>query len=106
MRAFRLYYLKNAHEKGFTMNCIAFDLGGSGGKILLGRFDGERLNIENIHRFDNAPCALNGGLYWDILQIDQQMNIGIKKAAMQTSDGIASLGIDSFSNDFAFIDRS
>jgi sugar (pentulose or hexulose) kinase len=88
------------------MNCIAFDLGGSGGKVVLGRFDGNQLQVESLHRFDHVPCAINGGLYWDIFNIYHQMNVGIRKAVGATADRITSLGIDSFSNDFALIDRS
>lgn len=80
---------------------LAFDLGGSGGKLLLGRFDGERLSLEEVHRFDNEPVAVNGGLYWDLLYIYRNMNLGVRKAAKA---GVRSIGIDSFSNDFAFVD--
>jgi rhamnulokinase len=85
-------------------NYLAFDLGGSGGKLFLCRFDGERIAIEAVHGFDNEPIAVNGGLYWDILYIYRQMNIGVRKAAALAGGPIRSIGIDSFSNDFAFID--
>lgn len=88
-----------------SMNYLAFDLGGSGGKLLLGRFDGNRLRLENVHRFDNEPVAANDCLYWDLLNIYRQMNLGIRKAAGLAEGPIRSIGLDSFSNDHAFIDR-
>jgi sugar (pentulose or hexulose) kinase len=87
------------------MNCLAFDLGGSGGKLLLGRFDGERLSLEEAHRFGNYPISLNAGLYWDIFHIYNQLNLGVRKAARLAAGPLVSLGLDTFSNDFAFIDR-
>ncbi len=87
------------------MNCLAFDLGGSGGKLLLGRFDGQRLTLEEVHRFDNNPIPVNGGLYWDLLNIYSQLNLGVRKAAQLAAGPIVSLGLDTFSNDFGFIDR-
>lgn len=88
------------------MNVLAFDLGGSGGKVFLGQFDGHTIYLENVHRFENSPISINGGLYWNIISIYQQMNIGIKKAIHITNDNIESLGIDTFSNDFVFIDSN
>jgi sugar (pentulose or hexulose) kinase len=85
------------------MNMVAFDLGGSGGKVILGKFDGEKIKLEPLHRFEHSPYLINGGLYWNIINIYQQLNIGLKKAIAATGDNITSFGIDSFSNDFAFI---
>lgn len=86
------------------MNILAFDLGASGGKLFLASIDGGKASIENIHRFDNVSYQINDCLYWDIINIYKEMNTGIKKAVELTGDSIDSFAIDSFSNDFAFID--
>lgn len=86
------------------MNLLAFDLGASSGKIFLGRFDGQKIQLEMLHRFEHGPCFLHNGLFWDIINICQQMEEGLRKAVSVTGDRISSFGIDSFSNDFAFID--
>jgi len=86
------------------MNYLAFDLGGSSGKLNLCHFDGERLFLEDIIRFGNEPIAVNKCLYWDFLNIYSQMNLGIRKAVSVAEGPIRSIGMDSFSNDFAFID--
>ncbi len=88
------------------MNMVAFDLGGSGGKVQLGRFNGRTIQLETMHRFEHSPCQMNNGLYWDIIDIYRQMNIGLKKSVAATNDKIISFGVDSFSNDFAFISPS
>ena len=46
---------------------LAVDLGASGGRVLAGLFDGRRLRLEEIHRFENGAIAAAGGLYWDVL---------------------------------------
>ncbi len=86
------------------MNYLAFDLGGSGGKLNLCRFDGERLFLEDILRFGNEPIAVGDCLYWDFLNIHSRMNQGIRKAASIAEGPIRSIGMDSFSNDFSLID--
>lgn len=88
------------------MNILAFDLGASGGKLFLARFADGRLSFEEVHRFDNAACAVGDSLYWDIFHIYNEMNRGIRKAVRLTNDRIDSFGVDSFANDFAFIDRN
>jgi sugar (pentulose or hexulose) kinase len=85
-------------------NYLAFDLGGSGGKLLICRFDGERLVLEDVHRFRNEPLSVNDCLYWDLWHIYRQMNQGIRKAMDVAGGRIRSIGLDSFSNDHAFID--
>ncbi len=41
-----------------THNYLALDLGASGGRAIIGRFDGERLALEEVHRFANGPVHL------------------------------------------------
>lgn len=85
------------------MNYLAFDLGASSGRVILGRWDGERLTLNDVHRFDHAALPLGGGLYWDFPGIYREMNRGIQKAAACTDNNIFSLGIDTFANDFSLI---
>jgi rhamnulokinase len=37
---------------------LAFDLGAESGRAMLGQFDGERLELSQIHRFFNMPVRL------------------------------------------------
>lgn len=87
------------------MNYLAFDLGASSGKMFLSHFDGGRLTIEVVHRFPNSPIALGNGLYWDFIGIYRTMCEGIAKADSATGHQITSYGVDSYCNDFAFINR-
>ena len=62
------------------MNILAFDLGASGGKLFLATIDDDNISIQEIHRFENVSCSMNGALFWDIINIYKEMNTGIKKA--------------------------
>ena len=74
--------------------------------LFLAKIDGDNVSIENIHRFDNVSYSANGALFWDIINIYKEMNVGIKKAIEMTDDQIDSFAIDSFSNDFGLIDKN
>lgn len=87
------------------MNFLAFDLGGSSGKLFLITANQHKLKISCIHQFKNAPVSINGGLYWDFIHIYDELCTGLRKAVLQTRDNIDSIGFDSFCNDFALIDQ-
>lgn len=86
------------------MNYLAFDLGGSSGKLFLGTYDNNKLNIACIHQFENHPISIGEGLYWDFIHIYDELCRGLKKAIAHTGDNIDSIGFDSFCNDFALLD--
>jgi rhamnulokinase len=86
------------------MEYLSFDLGASGGKMFRGAFDGEKLRLTPVHSFANKIIHLADGLYWDFLGIYDHMCTGIRKAAVDRP--FHSFGIDSFNNDFSFINQS
>jgi rhamnulokinase/L-fuculokinase len=83
-------------------NYIAIDLGASSGRVMLGRWDGSVLELEELHRFPNEPVRLCGTLYWDILRILHEIKQGLAKAARHT---IASIGVDAWGVDFGLLDQ-
>jgi rhamnulokinase len=83
------------------MKALALDLGGSGGKFLSGSFDGTKMEVKEIHRFDNAPVEVGGHLYWDIPGIFSNLLEGLSRSAPEK---ISSFGIDSFCNDYGLLD--
>ena len=40
-------------------NLLAFDLGASNGRAILGRFDGEKITMQELHRFENNYIDLS-----------------------------------------------
>ena len=43
-------------------NLLAFDLGASNGRAILGQFDGETITMRELHRFENNYIEMNGVL--------------------------------------------
>src|SRR5215218_2404571 len=87
------------------MIALAFDLGGSSGKAVAGRFDGRRLHIHEIHRFRNDPVRASGRLHWDILRLLHEIKQGIAAAGTAGMGEIESLGVDALVCDFGLLDR-
>ncbi len=85
------------------MNVLAFDLGGSGGKVVLGILREDHIEIKTLNKFEHSAISINGSLYWDILSIYLEMCNGIRLAIECTGDSITSMGIDSFCNDFSIV---
>jgi rhamnulokinase len=84
---------------------VAADLGAQSGRIALGRFDGERLDVSEVHRFSNVPVRTRATLSWDILRLYQDVLDGLR-AAGRDAGRIDSVGVDAWAVDFGLLDRS
>ncbi len=80
---------------------IAVDLGAESGRVMQVGLDGQRLHLEEIHRFPNYGVKVGQTLYWDVLRQWHEINIGIHKV----EPGAASIGVDTWGVDFALFDR-
>jgi rhamnulokinase len=50
-------------------NFLAIDLGAESGRIILGAHQRERLQLQEVHRFENGPVRVGDSLYWDVLRL-------------------------------------
>lgn len=87
-----------------TVNFLAFDLGAESGRAVLGRFDGDRLILEEVHRFVNTPVRVLNHLYWDVLHLFAEIKNGLVKSVREHDLELASLGLDTWGVDFALLD--
>jgi len=82
---------------------LSFDFGASSGRAMLATFDGEKISMEEIHRFSNDPVIVNGTMYWDVLRLFFEIKTGITKAT--NMGGFDAIGIDTWGVDFGLIDK-
>lgn len=82
---------------------LAFDFGASSGRAILGEFDGERITLNEIHRFSNDPVIMNGTMYWDVLRLFFEIKQGL--LAAKPYGEIHSIGIDTWGVDFGLLDE-
>jgi rhamnulokinase len=83
---------------------VAVDLGARSGRVALGRFDGRRLAVEEVHRFPNVPARVGGTLYWDVLRLYGEVVEGLRAASRRTT--VDTVAVDSWGVDFGLIDRA
>lgn len=82
---------------------LAFDFGASSGRAMIGIYNGETIQLEEIHRFSNDPVMVNGVMYWDTLRLFYEIKQGIIKA--KNTGGFESIGIDTWGVDFGLLDK-
>lgn len=91
---------------GAPVKMLAFDLGASSGRAMLGIYEKGRLSIEEIHRFPNEPVSLRGHHYWDILRLFHEIKLGLRKAFNGGHKDIVSIAIDTWGVDFGLLDKN
>jgi rhamnulokinase len=82
---------------------LAVDLGASSGRVVGGLFDGRRLRLEEVHRFENGGVAIGPRLYWDFLGQWTQVQRGLRMASTRYGDRIRSVGVDTWGVDFGLL---
>lgn len=82
---------------------LAFDFGASSGRAIIGEYDGERITLQEVHRFSNDPVIIGDTMYWDTLRLFFEMKQGMVKA--KHAGGFESIGIDTWGVDFGMIDK-
>ena len=84
---------------------LAFDLGASSGRAILGVLADGKLDLQEVHRFENGHKRVDDSLYWDFPALAEELKIGLGKAAAVTKD-IAAIGIDTWGVDYVLFDRT
>lgn len=84
---------------------IAVDLGASNGRTILGRFDGERLSLEELNRFENHYTRVGDEYFWDVLHLFSCIKEGLRIYAKKYSEPLLGIGIDTWGVDFGLIDK-
>ena len=84
------------------MNFIAFDLGATSGRAILGTVEGGKLSSEEVYRFPNSVMEKDGKYYWDIYSLFDHFKAALKKVAGMGVK-VESIGIDTWGVDFGCV---
>ena len=80
----------------------AVDLGAESGRVIIGRFSADRVQLELVHRFPNRPVRLADGLHWDLPGLFEDVLEGLGRAV--TSVSLRGVGVDAWGVDYALLD--
>jgi rhamnulokinase len=85
---------------------LAADLGASSGRVLAGLFDGAKLALEEVYRFENGGVPAAGRMQWDLLNQWQHVLRGLRAAGNVYGNRVASVGVDTWGVDFGLLGRN
>ncbi|MBN1434803.1 rhamnulokinase [Candidatus Fermentibacterales bacterium] len=86
------------------MRCVAVDIGAGSGRLVLGSFRGDRLEVDEVHRFENRPRFEQGHLRWDAPRLLDEIRAGLVEACRMAEGPPDSVGVDTWGVDFALLD--
>jgi rhamnulokinase len=84
---------------------LAFDLGAESGRAMLGALSGDRLTLEEVHRFPNTPVRVFSNLYWDTLRLWHEIGQGLRAAGRERRIALRGIGVDAWGVDCALLGR-
>jgi rhamnulokinase len=84
---------------------LAIDMGASSGRHVMGLFDGRKLRLEEIYRFENGAVEVAGSLYWDLLGLWSHVRRGLRAAGNQWGEQVAAVGVDTWGVDCGLLAR-
>lgn len=81
------------------VSVLAFDFGASSGRAIKADFDGSKISYSEIHRFDNIPLEIDGGVHHDVDMILREI-----KKSISLAGKVDSLAFDTWGVDYALLD--
>lgn len=81
---------------------LAFDLGATSGRAVVGEVESVKFVMREIHRFPNTLFRLHGKYYWNIYALYEALKASLALCAQQDIR-LDSVGIDAWGVDFGYI---
>ena len=87
-------------------NLLAFDLGASNGRAILGQLENGTITMKELHRFENNFVEMNGVYYWDLPYLFNQLKLGLLAFKQANAGELDCIGIDTWGVDYGLLDRN
>ncbi len=87
---------------------LAFDLGASSSRAVLGTLESDRMKMQEIHRFTTPLIEAEGSLFWDAETLWGELQAGLQKAGHAASASgarLESVSVDSWAVDYVPLDE-
>jgi rhamnulokinase len=83
---------------------LAVDMGASSGRLILGHMENGKIQLEEVHRFENGMVKKDGELCWEFDRIFREIVTGMKKCREMGKIPV-SMGVDTWGVDFVLLDK-
>lgn len=83
---------------------LAVDIGASSGRHILGTIRDNKIELQEIYRFENGLIKKNGNLCWDLERLFREIKNGLKECKRLNKVPI-SIGIDTWGVDFVLLNK-
>ena len=87
-----------------TKYYLAVDIGASSGRLILGHLENGKMELEEVHRFENGMVKKDGELCWEFDRLFQEIKNGLKKCK-EIGKIPVSMGVDTWCVDFVLMDK-
>lgn len=81
---------------------LAFDLGATSGRTILGTIDNGRLQMKELSRFTNQILQIGNHIHWNVYSLFEHLKEGLQ-VAKKEGVAITSIGIDTWGVDFVLL---
>ncbi len=82
---------------------LAFDIGASSGRAILGTLIGNKLLLREVHRFPNQMMYLHGHHFWNVYNLFGELKAGLAKCVRELGIQPLSIGIDTWGVDYGLV---
>ncbi|MCW0484691.1 rhamnulokinase [Gaoshiqia sediminis] len=89
-----------------THHFLAFDLGASSGRAILGTLENQKLSLTEVHRFTNQMQRVHGHDFWNIFSLFEELKTGLKKCISDFKIQPESIAVDTWGVDFVHLDNN
>ena len=87
-------------------NLLAFDLGASNGRAILGQLENDRLTMRELHRFENNYIVRDGVFQWDLPYLLDNLKQGLAAFRDANVGSLDCFGIDTWGVDYGLLEEN
>lgn len=87
-------------------NLLAFDLGASNGRAILGQLENGRLTMRELHRFENNYVVNDGVFEWNLPYLLENLKEGFAAFKDANVGDLDCFGIDTWGVDYGLLDEN
>lgn len=84
---------------------LAFDLGAESGRAIFGLLQQNRIELQEIHRFQTGMMPVQGHLQWNVYRFYEEMLTALARCFQDPALHPESVAVDNWGVDFALFDR-